>query len=310
MPEAATTTQPWVIAWWSASRSTRLGASPANERFMARAPAATACAIAAATAKEPAEPERPGAILMGTTRQPALPAPSPPHTPATPSESKCGPSFVRAAKTPATGVPWPNESVTAPAGSTPVTFAARTRRGEPSGIAPPRSGCAGSMPVSATASSRPFAPAPRDQASSAPMSAPATPPAGPSGPGLRRPHWRPSRSSGSSGRSGSTAKSAASRGRLGSAHSTAGSARRESSAAAAAPASGASNSQTRDGSATPAATGGAARVAHGSQAEAEEPRGGERGVAGREGDHHLARRTGAAGGGRDEDEGEEDEGGG
>ena len=53
-----------------------------------------------------ASPVTPGVILIGTMRQPALPAPSPPHTPATPLvAAKCAPSFVRAAITPATSVP-------------------------------------------------------------------------------------------------------------------------------------------------------------------------------------------------------------
>ena len=131
--------------------------------------------MARAMSKLVALPLRPGAILIGTMRQPAFARPSPPHTPAIPSESKCGPSPVRAAITPATSVPCPKESVTAPPGSV-VTLMAKAMRGRPSGSVPARSGCAGSIPVSATASSRSFDPHERAQASSARMSAPARPP--------------------------------------------------------------------------------------------------------------------------------------
>ena len=49
-------------------------------------------------------PVRPGAILIGTTRQPGSDDPSPPHTPAMPSESRWAPSWVRAAITPGDSV--------------------------------------------------------------------------------------------------------------------------------------------------------------------------------------------------------------
>lgn len=153
----------------------RLLPGPAKDRFMARAPTSAAWIMARAMSNDDASPECPGEILMGTIRQPAVVAPSPPHRPATPPPVKCGPSLLRAAITPATGVPWPNESVIAGTGS-PVRLIASTMRGPPPASGPPSSGCAGSMPVSATASLSASSPTHSAQPSAACTSARARPP--------------------------------------------------------------------------------------------------------------------------------------